>query len=338
MATAVNPTGYSYQNSADGGFNYFNNGAPITREVYYANAPLSLAGALTGKGNLPQISTSDLININAISPKIAPNTAQAQAQARAQAQAQAQAADPLLKALASLDIGRQTSRDAAQGNYQNMLNQYTDQFNTDRTRYQGQTTQNEQNLTGNRQAALLQAAQGGQGLRAVLAAMGALNGTGSVLADRAVSQAANKDIGDAQNTFETNATSLTNAWADTESQDRQRRAQADAARQAAFNSADTGFFNNKIDILGKLANIYDAGSAQRGNYARQAGDLYNQVARIPQGEAVPYTPVSSLYSPQNLSSYLAGTNNLQVQAQSGNTQPNVPNLTATFSKRKDELS
>ena len=246
--------------------------------------------------------------------------------------------NPLLAAYGALDPARATANARARGDFDNTIKQYDDQFTIDQGRYGQQTTQNEQNLTGNRQAALLQAAQGGQGLRAVLAAMGALNGTGSVLAGRAISQSANKDIGDAQNTFETNASSLQNAWADTEAQDKQRRAQAQTALEAAFNNNDTSFYNNKIDILGKLANAYGAGNGKGQQYANEAASLYDTVAKIPQGQAVSYTPVSSLYSPQNLSNYLAGTNNLQVQTQAGNSQPNSPSVVATVSKRKDELS
>jgi hypothetical protein len=168
--------------------------------------------------------------------------------------------------------------------------------------------------------------------------MGALNGTGSILADRAIGQAANKDIGEAQNNFETNASTLTGAWADTEAQDKQRRSQAQSALEASFNNADTSFYNNKIDILGKLANVFGADSGQGAGYANEAASLYGKVAKIPQGQAVSYTPVSSLYSPQNLAKYLAGTNNLQVQTQSGNTQPSTPSVVATVSKRKDELN
>lgn len=245
---------------------------------------------------------------------------------------------PLLAALDALGIARDTSNNNAQSDYQNTIKQYNDLFGIDQTKYNGQVTQNEQNLTGNRQAALLQAAQGGQGLRAVLAAMGALNGTGSILADRAIGQAANKDIGDAQNTFETNASSLQGAWADTEAQDKQRRAQADAALRASQNANDTSFYNNKIDILGKLANAYGANTGQGANYANEAASLYGKVAAIPQGQAVSYTPVSNLYNPQNLASYLAGTNNLQVQTQPGSDAGATPSVVATVSKRKDELS
>lgn len=269
----------------------------------------------------------------------AQNQAAAAQAAAQQANARAAQVNPLIAAYNALDPARNTARNRSQSDYDNMISQYNDQFSTDKQRYGGQVTQNEQNLTGNRQAAMLQASQGGQGLRAVLAAMGALNGTGSTLADRAITQSANKDIGDAQNNFETNASTLQNAWADTEAEDKQRRGQAQSALQASFNNADTNFFNNKIDILGKLANAYGAGSAEGTRYANQAAGLYDTVAKIPQGEAVSYTPVSSLYSPQNLANYLAGTKNLQVQAQGGNAQPNVPSIVATPTpKRKDELS
>lgn len=267
----------------------------------------------------------------------AAQNAAAQAQ---QANARAAMVNPLIAAYNALGSARDTSRGRAQSDYDTTLSQYDEQFGIDKQRYGGQVTQNEQNLTGNRQAALLQASQGGQGLRAVLAAMGALNGTGSVLADRAITQAANQDIGAAQNTFETNASTLQGAWADTEAEDKQRRSQAQAALQAAFNNADTNFFNNKIDILGKLANAYGAGTSEGANYSNQAASLYDTVAKIPQGQAVSYTPVSNLYNPQNLANYLAGTKNLQVQAQSGNAQPNAPSsvvATPTQRRREDEL-
>jgi len=249
--------------------------------------------------------------------------------------------NPLLAAYRALPGARDTANTRSQSDYDNFIKQYNDQFAIDRQRYGQQTTQNEQNLTGNRQAALLQASQGGQGLRAVLAAMGALNGTGSVLADRAISQAANQDIGDAQNNFETNASTLRNTWADTEGDDKRRRAEADAALEAAFNNNKTNYLNNKIDVLGRLSNAYNAydfGADKATQYSNEAAGLYGQVADIPQGQAVKYTPVSSLYSPQNLANYLAGTNNLQVQTQSGNAQPNTPNVFSTVSKRKDELA
>src|SRR5690606_37710518 len=59
---------------------------------------------------------------------------------------------------------------------------------------------NENNLSRNRQNALIAAAQGQQGLRSVLASLGALNGTGELLAGRAVSQPANADLREEQST------------------------------------------------------------------------------------------------------------------------------------------
>lgn len=256
----------------------------------------------------------------------------------AQAAALAALVNPLLSAYGAAGTARTTGDSRARSDYRSTINQYDDQYAIDQGKYTGQVTQNEQNLTGNRQAALLQASQGAQGLRAVLAAMGALNGTGSVLAGRVVSQAANKDIGDAQNTFETNAGNLTGAWADTEANDKQRRTTAKNALDASLNANKTSYLNSRIEILGKLANAYGPGSAKGQEYANEAAQLYEQVAGIPQGQAVSYTPVSSLYSPQTLSKYLAGTNNLQVEATSGNSQPSSPSVIATVSKRKDEIS
>lgn len=264
--------------------------------------------------------------------------AQQQAAAAQQQAALASRVNPLIGQYNSLGAARDTGLNTAQAEYDAMMKGYADQFAIDKQRYQGQVTQNEQNLTGNRQAALLQASQGGQGLRAVLAAMGALNGTGSVLADRAITQAANKDIGDAQNTFETNASSLTNAWADTRAEKEKRDAAAKLALENARNNVERTYYGNKIDVLGRLASAY-GDNPQGLQYANQIGGLSDTLARIAPERSVSYADISSLYSPQNLANYLAGTKNLQVQAQSGNAQPNAPSsvVATPTSRRKDEL-
>lgn len=71
------------------------------------------------------------------------------------------------------------------------------------------------NNTEGRAQSIQQAEQGGaqglQGLDAVLASLGALNGTGSVLAGRAVANTTNNDIGGANQTFQTNDQAIKNA-------------------------------------------------------------------------------------------------------------------------------
>lgn len=264
--------------------------------------------------------------------------AQRQAAAAQQQAALAARVNPLIAQYNSLSTARETGLKAAQTEFDNMMKGYADQFAIDKQRYDSQVTQNEQNLTKNRQAALLQASQGGQGLRAVLAAMGALNGTGSVLADRAIAQAANKDIGEAQNTFDTNASTLTDAWADTEAEKEKREAAARLALENARNNVERTYYSNKIDVLGRLASAY-GNNPQGLQYANQIGGLSDTLARIAPERAVSYADISSLYNPQNLANYLAGTKNLQVQAQSGNAQPNAPSsvVATPTQRRRDEL-
>lgn len=72
-----------------------------------------------------------------------------------------------------------------------------------------------QNNTGARanavQNAEQAAASGNQGLKAVLASLGALGGTGQILAGRAVADSANNNIGSADSTYQTNAEKIAQA-------------------------------------------------------------------------------------------------------------------------------
>jgi hypothetical protein len=116
-----------------------------------------------------------------------------------------------------------------QGNYQNAVNANAGDDATEAnqvtTQNQGNTTSRAQSIQGAEQAA----ASGSKGLDAVLASLGALNGTGSVLAGRAVASTANSDIGGADATYQTNATNISNA---------------DAAYQAAAKQRNTTLTNN----------------------------------------------------------------------------------------------
>jgi hypothetical protein len=77
--------------------------------------------------------------------------------------------------------------------------------------YDGQVQSNQADHGTAIQNAEQAAASGGQGLRAILASMGALGGTGQILANRAVGDSANDDIGGADTTYQDNANTIDEA-------------------------------------------------------------------------------------------------------------------------------
>lgn len=105
------------------------------------------------------------------------------------------------------------ANDVAQnnGNYTTALNtNNANQANGD-TEYGTDATNNTEGRAQSIQQAEQAGAQGLSGLDAVLASLGALNGTGSILAGRAVANTTNGDIGSANQTFQTNDQAIKNA-------------------------------------------------------------------------------------------------------------------------------
>lgn len=244
--------------------------------------------------------------------------------------------NPLLQALSSTDTVRDNALGTAQRTFDENMKAYTAENAQDRANYEKQVGQNESNLSANRQAALLQAAQGGQGLRSVLASLGALSGTGGFLADRAISQAANKDIGAADETFKTSADTLNTAWMDTERKQRQRNADAEAALANEQNEARRSYAQSRQGILSQLSNLYGGDTAQGRQYASDAAALYPTIAQNTSKAVAGYQASSPLYSQQALDTYKAGVNDLTVGAQAGGAEGTNPSLFALQQRRRDE--
>lgn len=98
-----------------------------------------------------------------------------------------------------------------QGNYDTALKtNQANQANGDK-QYDTDAVNNTEGRAKSIQQAEVAGAQGLQGLNAVLASLGALNGTGSILAGRAVANTTNNDIGSANQTFQTNDQTIKNA-------------------------------------------------------------------------------------------------------------------------------
>jgi len=247
-------------------------------------------------------------------------------------------ANPLLGSLGSLDQVLANRLAQARAEYDRAIAGYNAQDALDKQAYNDNVHTNEQNFTSGNQAALLGAANASTGLRGVLGSLGALAGSGGDVVNRLVGQAANSDLGTARNTFDTNAKALTTNYGQTEQQQRQRRADAEANFGNTEQNARADVLNSRQSILEQLANLYGAGTSRGNEYAGQATALAPQIAETSRANVAPYQAASSLYSPTTLQGYLTGTKNLNVSTDSGTNTPINSPLYASNNQKKDQLA
>lgn len=274
-----------------------------------------------------ELQNTNVLSANTSAPAVAP-AAPNQAQV-----------DAMLESLGALDTVRAEARKASKSQYDKNVAGYAEAEKSDKSEYNKQVAQNEGNMAADRQAALLAAAQGGRGLRSVLAALGALQGTGSLLADRAIANAANQDIGAAQDSFETNADTLTTAYRETEREQRQRRADAEAALQNEYRAADLARYQGQQNVYNDIANIYGLETPKGAEYLSKASALYGPIAGAGRQNVASYAAPNKLYSPQALDNYKAGVSDLTVEtAPAAGNSDNRPVLQAYQGKgrKRDE--
>lgn len=229
------------------------------------------------------------------------------------------AIDNTQKAVQSLGTEFATGVDNINDNYGSLIGQY----DTERTRTEGdyneQGVTNNQNLLKNKQNALLAAAQGRRGLRGTLASLGALSGTGGELADRAVTTAANQDIGGATDAFATNAQSLDKAWDRFDEEDDERRREAGTAKSNQRTALEGTIAGKRQTFYEKLAELFaeggDTGSATE--WLNKAGDLNEVIASKSRVAATPFSRGTAAFTPGDLKSYLAGAGDMTVDVQGG---------------------
>lgn len=269
----------------------------------------------------------------------AQNAAAANRAAAVKAAATQAAANPILASLGTLDGVLNNKLTQAQQTHDQFINKYNDLDAQDHTQLNNQTEQNNSNLASNDMAGLLNAARSGQGLRAVLASIGALSGSGQNILHRLVGEAANSDLNAAHQTFGTNATSLNEAGKAMDSAERNRRVDADSALFNDQQDARASVLNSKKTLYDQLANLFGTGTAQGDDYAGKSAALAPQIADTTKASVASYQPASSLYSPQSLSTYLAGTKNLNVNTSGGPTTPSTPLNSPLFpsGQKKDQL-
>lgn len=275
-----------------------------------------------------------------------PSAAQIVAQQAAAAKAKADAAaNPVLASLATLDQILANKNNQSHDSYNKAIASYDSQDALDKQAHEDQVNQNDSSLASNNMAALLNAAHGGEGLKAVLASLGGLAGSGENIVHKLVGLAANSDAGAARSTFDTNATNLNHAWQQTDQQEHQRRADADAEVHNEEQNNQADVLNSRKSMYDQLANIYGTDNADGLNYAGKSAALAPQIAATTKAQVSGYQAPSALYSKASLADYLAGTKNLNVSTSGGdnsssNAASNTPINSPLFSspKKQDQLA
>jgi len=243
---------------------------------------------------------------------------------------------PLLASLATLDEILGNKNTASQSEYNRAIQGYDAADALDKRAYDENTQQNEKSLTSNNQAALLNAANGATGLRGLLSSLGALGGSGLNIISKLVGLAANQDTGAARDTFDTNATALNQNWAQTEQAGRQRREDADAILKNSIQNNKADVLSSRQSIYQQLAQLYGPDDAQGNVYASKAASLSAPIAATTKATVAPYAKASSLFSPEALKTYLAGTQNLNVNT-SGSDATAINSPVFPGQKKKDTL-
>jgi hypothetical protein len=248
------------------------------------------------------------------------------------------AVDATNQAIGSLDVERDTGYRNIDDSFNSLLSKYDKEAARTGEDYTEQTETNTNNLTKNKQNALLAAAQGRRGLRGTLSAIGALSGDGSVLADRAVTQGANQDIGEAADTFAGNASTLDKAKKRFDEEDADRRAEAQTTRTNQRTALEGSIASKRQNFFQKLAEIYAGGGrdAEANANLAAAGNLNNEIASKTRVAATPFTARSAAFTPGDLESYLAGAGDMTVDVTSGDGGGMNPGQLLAGRKKKEE--
>ena len=238
--------------------------------------------------------------------------------------------------LDSLDAILNNKLAEARGEYNEIIKAYGAEEESNAATFTKNREANEANREAQQQAGLLAAANGGRGLYSTLASIGALGGTGRLLANRAVANEANLDIGAANKTFDTNATQLYDTYGALKKQEEQRRKDAELTlakteQQSRYDTTNTRqqLLKDMADLWGKAGNFGEA-NRYTGEAAKQTADLVANTR--PNVGTYARTPLQ--YSAPELKNYLAGANDMTVNTAGSQLPINGAIFTST---KKREL-
>jgi hypothetical protein len=223
----------------------------------------------------------------------------------------------------------------ADTDYTNITNQYNTEDAANLAKYKGDVEGNEINRDGNTQAALRTAAQGSRGLYATLASLGALNGTGRTLANRAVATEANTDLGEGEKSFKTNVEALFDARGEVEKKEKQRRLDAEQTWKDAKNNAEYDRLESNQKLSKEMAGLWaDAGNfGEANNWTNRSATYTPQMAAKTRKAPTQYATTPLEYGAPALSKYLGGMNTTAVNVAGGSP---INGALYTSTKKRDE--
>jgi hypothetical protein len=225
----------------------------------------------------------------------------------------------------------------ADGEYSSVIDAYNTEDAANKAKYEGDVQKNEINRDESTQASLLGAARGSRGLYATLASLGALNGTGRTLANRAVATEANADLGAGQKSFETNVSNLFDARSILSKQEEQRRKDAEKIRADAKQNAEYDYYKGNQDLSKEMAGLWtDAGNTgEAGNWLNRSSTYTPEMAKRTKVNVGQYAKTPLAYSAPELNKYLGGMSNMAVNVAGGNP---INGAIYTSTKKRDELA
>lgn len=318
---------YSYAYKP-GGVDYFRSGQPITNKQY--NAAQSLAGSGPRAEEIEA-------NVPAAQPGGAPAPSNPNG-GGSSAPAKVDKSNDIALQLAGLGaISGQT--DAGINSVDTALTKLTGQYDTEAAanegNYKTQSETNQNNLQTNKQTALVNAAQGRRGLFGTLSSLGALNGSGIDLANRAVQKGANDDLHGAAENYSGNQSGLDTAIGTFRTEDTRRKEDAKTAAENAKTNVRNQAARDSLSFLSNLTNDYaamgDEGNAKA--YAGRAAALYPEMART----SIPNSNIAysgAAFTPGTLASYMAGADSTQVSTVPTAPGQTTPGLIAAPTKKK----
>lgn len=227
----------------------------------------------------------------------------------------------------------------AQGEYDAMIGQYAAEEQQNASKYQNNAQTNESTREAQQQAALLAAANGGRGLYSTLASIGALGGTGKMLANRAVSNEANIDIGNANRTFDTNATNLYDTYEDLKLKEKQRRFEAENTLKKAKQAHEYDTLNTRQQLMKDMASLWknNGNFAEHNKWLGDANALTGKIAATSRPNIPEYAKAGNLgFAAPELQNYLAGVNDMTVNTSAGSSTP-INGAIYTSTKKRDKL-
>jgi hypothetical protein len=244
---------------------------------------------------------------------------------------------PILASIGSLDGILNNKNAQTDAEYAKAIAGYDAADAIDKSNYTEGVVGNEKAYTSNNQKAILNAVNSYGGLRGVMASMGALAGSGKNVISRLVGLAANTDTGASRDNFDANAGALNTNWSKATQAATQRRKDAEATRDNTKQNNQASILTSRQQMLQQLSGMYDPTMAQGKKYAAEATALAAPIAATSRASVAPYAAPDAAYSPAALKTYLAGTQNLNVNTSAGG-QSVTPLNSPLFGKdKKDQL-